>query len=76
MTTIIGIKLENRHLTSVDFQRVLMEAGCTIKTRIGLHQADENKCSDTGLILLEVIDNAEELVTKLIPFGEVKTMEF
>ncbi|MBP3925019.1 hypothetical protein J6E39_07250 [bacterium] len=76
MTTIIGIKLENRHLNSVEFQRVLMESGCAIRTRIGLHQADENKCSDTGLILLEVIDNAEELVSKLIPFGDVKTMEF
>ncbi len=76
MTTIVGIKLENRVQDSLEFQRVLTEFGCKIRTRIGLHQADEDKCSNYGLVLLEVIDNADVLVSQLVKFGEVQTMEF
>ena len=40
---------------------------CNIKTRIGLHNASDNKdvCSETGLILVEFIQNAEKEVSEL-----------
>lgn len=59
MTTIMGIRLDNRTQTAVDFQKTLTDFGCIIKTRLGLHDVFENKCAPNGLILLEVIDGDE-----------------
>lgn len=76
MTTIIGVKLENRVLNSLDFQKVVTEFGCQVKTRIGLHQADDTKCSPDGIVLLEVIGETSEFENKLSKFGKVETMKF
>ncbi|MBQ2871323.1 hypothetical protein IJE86_06450 [bacterium] len=62
MKTIIGIKLTNRTETSTQFQNLLSEYGCIIRTRIGLHDIENGKCSTNGIILLEVIN--DELVPK------------
>lgn len=80
MTTIMGIKLGNRNGNALDFQKVLTEFGCIIKTRIGLHEATNNVCSPHGIILLEVIDDSkiEEFKDALhkIPEVEIQTMKF
>lgn len=60
MKTIIGIKLNNRVNNSSDLQEILSKYGCIIRTRIGLHDVDCGKCSQNGIILLEVIN--DELV--------------
>lgn len=59
MTTIIGVRLDNRTETAVEFQKILTQFGCIIKTRLGLHEASEQKCAHNGTILLEVIDDQE-----------------
>jgi len=59
MTTIFGIRLDNRTQTALDFQKVLTHYGCSIKTRLGLHDVNDNVCAPNGLILLEIIDDAE-----------------
>ena len=80
MTTIIGVRLDNRTQTALDFQKVLTHFGCSIKTRLGLHDVSDNICAPNGLILLEVIDDIE--ATKLkdellqIPGLELQTMKF
>lgn len=76
MTTIIGIKLDNRIFTSIDFQKVLTDFGCQIRTRIGLHHTNENSCSNFGIILLEVDGETKNLIEKLTPFGNVKSITF
>ncbi len=59
MTTILGIKLQNRVEVAKSFQEILSHHGCSIKTRIGLHEVTDGKCSPNGVILLEVIDENE-----------------
>ena len=59
MTTIIGVRLDNRTQTAVDFQKILTNFGCIIKTRLGLHDVAESNCAPNGTILLEVIDGDE-----------------
>jgi hypothetical protein len=59
MTTIMGIRLGNRINTAMEFQKILTNFGCIIKTRLGLHDVSDNKCSPNGIILLEVIDDEE-----------------
>lgn len=80
MTTIMGIRLDNRTQTAIDFQKVLTNYGCFIKTRLGLHEVANSKCAPNGLILLELIDDAEaqKLRDELleIPGLELQTMKF
>ncbi len=59
MTTIMGIRLDNRTQTAVEFQKLLTKFGCIIKTRLGLHEVDANVCAPNGIILLEVIDDVQ-----------------
>jgi hypothetical protein len=51
---VLGIGLGNRVENAADFQRILTECGCYIKTRLGLHEVNENLCAPGGLIILEV----------------------
>ena len=57
MTTIIGVKLNNRTETSSQMQNILSDFGCYIKTRIGLHEVKNNVCEENGIILLEIVNS-------------------
>ena len=59
MTTIMGIRLDNRTNTAIEFQKTLTQFGCIIKTRLGLHDVSGNKCAPNGIVLLEIIDDEE-----------------
>ncbi len=52
---IVGIKLENRNETALQVQNTLTKYGCYIKVRLGLHNLNEQICSQNGLILLELV---------------------
>ncbi|NLX85296.1 MAG: hypothetical protein GXZ00_06740, partial [Synergistaceae bacterium] len=60
----------------VQVQKILTEYGCSIKTRLGLHdQAEDNACSPSGILILQLAcgDNvAEELNKKLNAISGVK----
>ncbi len=78
---ILGVHITDRihHVDSV--QHLLTEYGCSIRTRIGLHEAEEGFCSPNGLIVLEMADDdarAAELMDKLnaVEGVEVKKMTF
>ncbi len=51
---VMGVLVTNRVQNVPELQKVLTECGCQIKTRLGLHDTDENFCSPNGLILLEL----------------------
>ncbi|MBN1124234.1 MAG: hypothetical protein JXA82_04440 [Sedimentisphaerales bacterium] len=78
---ILGVHITDRihHVDTV--QHLLTEYGCSIKTRLGLHETDAAFCSPNGLILLEMVDDtakADELVGRLnaIEGVEAKKMVF
>ncbi len=52
---IVGALVSDRVANVPEVQKVLTECGCYIKTRVGLHEATENVCSASGLILLELL---------------------
>jgi len=74
---ILGIKVDSRNEDAPSVQKLLTEYGCFIKTRLGLHNASDDRtmCSEDGLILLEFIMNADkeakELEEKLEKLGGV-----
>jgi hypothetical protein len=52
--TVLGVLINNRTETAPQVQKVLTQFGCSIKTRLGLHEVDEKTCSTTGLLILEL----------------------
>lgn len=65
MRIIMGIQIGDREQEAVKVQELLTKYGCTIKTRLGLHESAENLCSSRGLILIEFIQGKEEEVQAL-----------
>ena len=57
---IFGVHITNRVKHVPDVQKVLTEFGCSIKTRLGLHEASATTCSPNGLILLEMVGDDKE----------------
>ncbi|HOK94586.1 MAG TPA: hypothetical protein PK052_02800 [Anaerohalosphaeraceae bacterium] len=78
---ILGVHITDRirHVEAV--QHLLTEYGCSIRTRLGLHETDKGFCSPNGLLILEMTDDdakTTELMGKLnaIEGVEVKKMIF
>ena len=65
MFKIMAIKIEPRVKNAPEVQEVLTKYGCIIQTRIGLHEASQTSCSNAGLILLNLIDNNDDEISKL-----------
>lgn len=57
---ILGIKINDRIKEAGSVQKVLTQFGCSIKTRLGLHEVSENHCSTNGLIILELTGPKDE----------------
>lgn len=59
---IVGIEVEKRRDIAVALQNVLTDYGCFIKTRIGLHDASDDRtvCAESGIVLLELIKDADD----------------
>ena len=68
---IIGLQLTKRKELAREIQPLLSEYGCNIKTRVGLHDVEGNKCSEAGVILLEMygdigkIDEFKDKINKV-----------
>jgi hypothetical protein len=51
---VLGILIPDRLENAPQVQKMLTTFGCNIKTRLGLHEVNEQTCSTSGLILLEL----------------------
>jgi hypothetical protein len=73
---ILLIMVGGRNASAVRVQQLLTEYGCSIKTRLGIHDGVLHACSDAGLIILELVGKAAEhrvLIGKLNALAKVKT---
>ena len=57
---ILGIYIPDRMKESKQVQSVLTKFGCSIKTRLGLHEVTSDTCTNYGLILLELSGDKAE----------------
>jgi hypothetical protein len=78
---ILGIHISDRVKKAGLIQPVLTKFGCTIRTRLGLHDVTEEFSSQTGIILLELIGDPKEYLKLenellMIEGLEVKKMVF
>ncbi len=80
--TIMGIQLKQRYDASNEVQNLLTKYGCSIKTRLGVHEASSDSCNEQGIIIVEFIDNSDKEVHEFeqslseISGIVVKKMEF
>lgn len=58
--SILLILIGSRKETAVKVQQILTGWGCTIKTRLGLHDGILDNCSDSGLLILEICGSDEQ----------------
>lgn len=78
---IIGLNVGNRESTARLVQKALTTFGCSIRTRLGLHNPADEQSSQGGLILLELVGNENEWdkleqELKEIPELEIHKMDF
>ena len=62
------ILVKARRQQAVKVQKLLTEYGCSIKTRLGLHDGVLDSCTNSGLIFLELAGNngdQKKLASKL-----------
>ncbi|ANZ45100.1 hypothetical protein [Cloacibacillus porcorum] len=73
---IMAVRIYNRDKCAVEVQRVLTEYGCSILTRLGLHdQSTPGTCSPAGLLVLQLCccnETSRELESKLNALEGVK----
>lgn len=78
---ILGVLITDRKEEAGEVQKVLTQYGCSIKTRLGLHEVTQEQSSKEGLIILELIGDVTEM-SKLeeslekIPGTQTKKMIF
>lgn len=74
---IIGVHVSNRVQQAIELQKVFTEFGCSIKTRVGLHDTDANACSTTGVILLEIFnkDGEDKSIEMLDRFNAIEGID-
>jgi len=66
--SVLLILIGNRREAAINVQKVLTAWGCMIKTRLGIHDGVLDNCSDTGLVILELVgreDEKQEVARKL-----------
>ncbi len=78
---IIGLLITDRIKEAGMTQKALTKHARIIKSRLGFHEVNEDKCSRVGFILLQVTGNTEEfdqLVNDLSAIGglEIQKMIF
>jgi hypothetical protein len=78
---ILAVHITDRIHKVTAVQDLLTKYGCSIKTRLGLHEASADFCSPNGLMILEMIGDtkeSQELADKLneVDGVEVKKVVF
>jgi hypothetical protein len=60
-TRILGVLITDRQKEAGKVQKVLTKYGCSIKTRLGLHEVTDDHSSTSGLLLLELTGDVSEM---------------
>ncbi len=76
---IFGVHISERTDNVPAVQACLSKYGCSIRTRLGLHDTGDGICSPSGLVLLDVIgEQVEPFYTELQTLNgvDVQRMDF
>ncbi len=78
---LMGILIKERQNVATKVQALLTKYGCSIKTRLGMHEATDDQCAPHGLIILELTGEKKEMLTleedlNALPGVEAKNITF
>ena len=59
---VLGIQVTDRVKEIPDVQKILTEYGCSIRTRLGLHEVSKKVCSTVGLLLLDTFGDETDVL--------------
>jgi hypothetical protein len=57
---ILGVMINDPSKGADKIQNILTKYGCSIRTRLGMHDIDEEYAKETGLMLLELVGDLQE----------------
>lgn len=57
---ILGLMVKQREAMASGLQRIFTKYGCSIKTRLGINEVDIPGAGEAGLIILELMGDADE----------------
>lgn len=60
MNKIMAIKVDGRNANALHVQETLTKYGCSIKTRVGFHEASADLCATDGIIVLQLFGPESE----------------
>ncbi|MDD2564713.1 MAG: hypothetical protein PHU27_10905 [Salinivirgaceae bacterium] len=72
---LMGVLIRDRKSSAAQVQSLLTEYGCSIKTRLGLHEASDNLCAPHGLVLLELTGSVADMDKLEKALNGVKSVE-
>jgi len=72
---ILGVYVQERSKNALAVQNLLTRFGCSIKTRLGLHEVVNGNCSNSGLILLELYGDKQEMQNLENELRQLKDIE-
>jgi len=58
---IVGVHITDRAIHAGEVQTILSKYGKNIRTRLGLHEINEDAASPNGLVILEVVGSNQEI---------------
>ncbi|HOW16528.1 MAG TPA: hypothetical protein PK443_02325 [bacterium] len=58
--TVLIVLIGNRKEAAVTIQKILTDWGCTIKTRLGIHDGVLDNCTNSGLLILDIVGQKEK----------------
>ena len=73
--TVLLVLVSDRKEVAIKVQKILTDWGCTIKTRLGIHDGVLDNCSNYGLMVLDIVGEKkknEEMTRKLNLLDGVK----
>lgn len=53
--SVMVVLMHNRVKTAVMVQKLFTDFGCTIRIRLGIHEGVLDQCTNTGMIILELV---------------------
>ena len=69
---VVGIHIPDRFEQANRVQSVLTKYGCSIKTRLGLHETSKEHCAVNGLLILEMYINEDEMKQMMKEIKEIE----
>lgn len=69
--TLMAIRVDGRIEHATKVQEILTKYGCSIRTRVGFHDTDENHCAMDGIIILQLFGNENEMQEMLDELNKV-----